>query len=193
MNNHEKKVILRRQARNWLLNQSPEIHSRNSFEICRKVQEFEEYSKAETVLLYSPMKDELDILPLLQEGLNGHKKICLPKFDAITETYKAADITRGNEICLRKGQFGILEPGPENSEISLKRLDFCLVPGLMFGVDGTRLGRGKGYYDRLLSNFSGCKVGVCNQGQITCTVPVEQHDVLMDFVCTESNVFRKSK
>lgn len=66
-----------------------------------------------------------------------------------------------------------------------------LVPGLAFDAKGRRLGRGGGYYDRFLARESmqrAVKVGVCFSVQIVSEVPVDRHDVLMDWVCHERGV-----
>jgi 5-formyltetrahydrofolate cyclo-ligase len=62
------------------------------------------------------------------------------------------------------------------------------VPGLGFGRDGTRLGRGKGHYDRFLPGLSSTAFlcGVCFRCQVSDALPVESHDVPMDALLTES-------
>ncbi len=188
----DSKSLLRQRAQKWLISQKPEVLAKNSSKICDKIRETEEYHQSKTILLYSPIKYEPDVLPLFTESIKLKKRVCLPRYNSLSATYEFADILFGREIKMRKGQYGILEPCPENSRILLKSLDFCVVPGLMFGCDGTRLGRGKGHYDRILDAFSGFKIGVCHQGQIMSTVPVNQFDVPVDIICTELNVFRKS-
>ena len=65
-----------------------------------------------------------------------------------------------------------------------------LVPGLAFDLRGGRLGRGRGYYDRFLAGATGLRVGVCFEDQIVADVPLEPHDLRMDFVVTPSSICR---
>ena len=81
----------------------------------------------------------------------------------------------------KTGAYGIGEPvGTEFIDIST--IDLVIVPGVGFTADGYRLGRGKGYYDRLLSGAKTYKIGVCYTCQIEPGIveTVEPHDVKMD-------------
>ena len=87
------------------------------------------------------------------------------------------------------GPFGVSEP-VGGSRIELNQIQGCLIPGLGFSKSGQRLGRGKGYYDRALSDFSGQRVGLCFSIQFLETdLPCEAHDVNVDHVVTELGVF----
>lgn len=90
---------------------------------------------------------------------------------------------------LVKGRFGILEPPASAPVADPNGLDLILVPGVAFDREGGRLGRGRGYYDRLLAGTSAFKVGVCFDWQIVPEVPREAHDIRMDAVVTPSNFF----
>lgn len=68
-----------------------------------------------------------------------------------------------------------------------------LVPGLAFTKEGQRLGRGKGYYDRYLTSWSGVKIGICFEDQILEDVAFETHDVEMDYIVTETKVYIRGK
>jgi len=59
-----------------------------------------------------------------------------------------------------------------------------LIPGIAFDLHGRRLGRGKGFYDRLLTEIRGVKCGIAFDEQIVEKIPVEPHDVRMDFILT---------
>ena len=82
------------------------------------------------------------------------------------------------------GRFGVREPGADCPLISLNQLDLILVPGVTFDLTGHRLGRGKGFYDRLLAGFCGHKCGVAFEAQIVAAVPAEPHDVLVNSILT---------
>ncbi len=64
--------------------------------------------------------------------------------------------------------------------------EWYLVPGVGFSLEGKRLGRGKGFYDRFLENRKGIKIGLAWSGQLKENLPVESHDCHMDFIVTEN-------
>ena len=92
---------------------------------------------------------------------------------------------------LQKGKHGILEPKLKK-EIPISEIDIFLCPGLAFGKDGSRLGRGGGYYDRFLSKIPSRNntiiCGVTLEQQFMKTVPHEPHDILMNIIITEKGI-----
>ena len=71
---------------------------------------------------------------------------------------------------------------------SIVNPDIIIVPGLAFDESGNRLGRGGGFYDAYLRNFHGPKIGICKQLQLVDELPVEDHDVKVDFVVTDQRI-----
>ena len=71
---------------------------------------------------------------------------------------------------------------------SIVNPDIIIVPGLAFDESGNRLGRGGGFYDAYLRSFHGTKIGICKQMQLVDELPVEDHDVKVDFVVTDQQV-----
>ena len=88
------------------------------------------------------------------------------------------------EGSLQPGAFGIREPGPACPLFDLKKLDLLLVPGVGFAFDGSRLGRGKGHYDRMLAETTGFKCGVAFDWQLLVEIPGERHDICLDCILT---------
>ena len=91
---------------------------------------------------------------------------------------------RYDPAAMRPGAFGIAEPGPAAEECLPQEIDLVVVPGVAFTADGARMGRGRGYYDRYLSQpaLRATKVGVCYAHQLCDGLPTEPHDVAMDAV-----------
>jgi 5-formyltetrahydrofolate cyclo-ligase len=136
-----------------------------------------------TVLLFASLPDELDIWPLLEAGLALGKQMGLPQYDTSTASYSAARIQDcAQDLCA--GKFGIREPRPGREKMELNRLDLVLVPGLAFDLHGSRLGRGKGFYDRLLAKVRGTTCGIAYDHQIVSVVPAEPHDIHVDCILT---------
>jgi len=141
------------------------------------------WKTARSVLFFAPLPEELDVWPLLAEGLSAGKKVALPRFVAATGSYEACRIL-DPEMDLRVGHCGIREPASRCARLSSSRLDLILVPGVAFDLQGHRLGRGRGYYDQLLSTLHGVKCGAAFDQQIVDEIPVASHDVRLDCVLT---------
>jgi 5-formyltetrahydrofolate cyclo-ligase len=78
-------------------------------------------------------------------------------------------------------QFGILEPS--GSEFNDRAsIDLIIVPGIAFDQNNYRMGRGRGYYDKLLETTKAVRMGVCFNFQYLENIPVEMHDLPMDLV-----------
>jgi 5-formyltetrahydrofolate cyclo-ligase len=123
------------------------------------------------------------VWPLLEETLAGGKITALPRYDSVNNDYIACRV-QNLQTEIGSGQFGIREPKAGCPEIPLERLGLILVPGVAFDLRGGRLGRGRSYYDRLLTEIQGIKCGVAFDEQIVETVPAGSLDVRMDFVLT---------
>jgi len=146
------------------------------------------WQNAHSVLLFAPMHDEPDIWLLLSSALKSGKVVALPRFDAATDAYSAAQI-KNPARDTREGRFGVREPAGSCPPVPLNRLDFVLVPGVAFDLRGRRLGRGKGYFDRLLAAVRGTKCGVAFDEQIVTEIPFEPHDVLVNCILTPMRWF----
>lgn len=85
---------------------------------------------------------------------------------------------------LEKGAYGIMEPKTDLPMVGIVDVDVFLCPGLAFDTKGGRLGRGKGFYDRMLklARPDALKVGVCFGFQLVEWIVMEEHDVRMNAV-----------
>ena len=147
---------------------------------------------AQTILLYHALPDEVDTRPLLSALYLQGKTLLLPKVISDTEmTIHRYD----GENALSKGlSFGIMEP--DNSPFTdYSAIDLMIIPGMAFDNIGNRLGRGRGYYDRFLSQMP-CnvyKIGVCFPFQIVPVVPSDSHDIVMDEVVCLNDIPNRTK
>ena len=150
-----------------------------------------EFHGTQRILGYLPLKDELDVSAALESALHSGKTVALPRYLPDQNTYCAALITE-TFASLSPGAFGILEPSASAAIMPLNQLDFVLVPGVAFDASGRRLGRGKGFYDRLLANVNsaGCiKCGIAADEQIVTGIPAEAHDIPMNLIITPTRCF----
>ena len=149
-----------------------------SIAIVEKLQTLESFRAAQTVGAYMPLADEVDITSLFRAL---EKTFFIPAVDKVSGNYRMARLTPE----LKKGRFGILEPAVPVFAAK-DELDLILVPGVAFDRAGRRIGRGGGFYDRLLPQYRAVRVGLCVDFQCLEAIPAEQHDIQMDWLVTET-------
>ncbi|NQZ59554.1 MAG: 5-formyltetrahydrofolate cyclo-ligase [Lentisphaeraceae bacterium] len=145
----------------------------------KSLQNWEVYNKIENLAFYFAMADEISVDFLF----NSHKKIFLPRFLAEQKIYEMACVE--SKADLIAGKYGILEPSRHCRGARKNEIDLCLIPGMAFDKKGHRLGRGGGFYDRLLADENTLKVGVVEHSRLIDDIPCEEWDVKMDFVLTD--------
>jgi 5-formyltetrahydrofolate cyclo-ligase len=157
--------------------------------LSEQVPSFAAWQSAHVVLLFAPLGDEADLWPLVSAALAENKLVALPSFDSASGGYVARQI-REVVTDVVVGRFGVREPRAECPVIAFAALDLVLVPGVAFDPAGNRLGRGKGFYDRLLTlTTDAVSCGVGFDEQVVPEVPVEPHDVKLHYVLTPSRCF----
>jgi 5-formyltetrahydrofolate cyclo-ligase len=180
---HALKVTIRNQLRAKSKSVPASERAACSAKLCALLQAQLFWQKARSVLFYFPMALEPDIWPLLDLALAAGKRILLPRFVSQQNDYEVREIH--DELAdLETGQFHITEPKVHCSVFPLNQLDLALVPGLGFDLNGGRLGRGQGYYDRLLARVSGHKCGVAFDWQLVKEIPWEPHDIRVNSILT---------
>jgi 5-formyltetrahydrofolate cyclo-ligase len=154
---------------------SPEERHRRSLRICEQLHPL--FSGKRILALFAPTLTEPDLDLLWDLGLLTSHLVSYPRCESGTLAFRPVSALSE----LAPGRFGIREPvaGP-----SLAQLDLIVVPGLAFTAEGSRLGRGAGFYDRFLTTIlpTTVKIGVCFEFQKVSEVPQESHDVKMDAV-----------
>lgn len=187
MDLRDSKAALRQRMRGALKNLPPDKRRSDSEKLRLRLKTQPVFQTAAAVLFFAPLPAEVDLWPLLGETLAAGKIIALPRFDTARRRYTAARVQ-----CLPgelvSGRFGIREPSADCADLPAGQLDLALVPGVAFDVNGRRLGRGRGFYDRLLADFAGKKIGVAFDEQILSEIPVEPSDVKMDWIVTPNRL-----
>ena len=152
-----------------------------------------EYQQANTVMFYVDVRAEVRTRHDLPDALASGKKIVVPwcNADGELELFHLESMEE-----LEIGMYKILEPrgelrGLESKQVEVTELDVIMVPGVGFDSKGGRTGMGKGYYDKCLQHArpDATLTAVCFDCQIFEEIPVQQHDIYMDKVITESTVF----
>jgi len=164
---------------------SPEECARESQRIVSEIRGQTAWKQCRVLLSFAPISGEPDLRELCHQALRERKTVAFPRYLQETGGYRAFEVL-DLQRDLVAGRFGIAEPGTACPECNLNKLDLVFVPALGFSLDGVRLGRGKGYYDRLLAKVSAKKCGVAFDWQIAAELPWESHDVRMDCLVTPS-------
>jgi len=130
------------------------------------------------VCTYVPLKSEIDI----NNELVGYQKLLTTFLDS-----KKLSICIYEEPFI-KNKLNVLEP--KNPSIETK-VDVFLIPGLAFTTDGKRLGRGGGFYDRILNFYpKSLKIGITSNERILQEIPIEDHDISLDYVFTNDKYYK---
>jgi 5-formyltetrahydrofolate cyclo-ligase len=160
----QQKAALRAEMMKQVRQMTAEDRESFSEEICERVLEMAEWAQAQTAVLFIPLPSEPMITPL--------------KLDCDARKVACVNIPQS--------------PKPDQELHLPENIDLVLVPGLAFSQDRHRLGRGGGFFDRLLGGRAAqaFKLGVCFSFQIVESVPTEAHDIIMDAIVTESATLR---
>ena len=137
------------------------------------------FMMADRILMYHSLPDELSTHRFLKKW-NDRKKFYLPRVNGVN-----LEILPYNESRLELGSFHIEEP-TGNDTVDVSDIELIVVPAVAYDLKGNRLGRGKGFYDRLLSNTKATKIGIAYEFQIVDDIPTEPHDVAMDIIISPS-------
>ncbi len=160
--------------------------------IVARFMELPEYARANTVMFYVDVRDEVRTRHALPAALQSDKRIVIPYcVDGELELFHLESMDE-----LDVGMYKILEPKPQLREIPDKRLrpedlDLIMVPGVAFDRQGGRTGHGKGYYDKLLQHARRDTplVALAFECQLFPEIPMAQHDIYMDKVVTENATY----
>tara|TARA_B100001250_G_scaffold73808_1_gene60291 strand:+ start:673 stop:1176 length:504 start_codon:yes stop_codon:yes gene_type:complete len=134
--------------------------------------------KNKIICVYIPLKSEIDII----NKLFGYQKILTTYLD-----------NKKLKICkykkpFKKNKLNVFEPETPSTE---SEVDVFLIPGLAFTVDGKRLGRGGGFYDKLLKIYpNSLKIGLTSNDRILNDIPTEDHDIFINYVFTNDKYYK---
>ena len=170
------KAELRKLVKTRIKNMTEEEKKKESEDVMMKLENTQQFKSAKTILLFHSLPDEVCTHELI-EKYASKKKILLPVIDG--EKWHIREY-KGD---LKTGEYNIQEPTGVNY-YDYGSIDLVVVPGVCFDKDKGRVGRGKGYYDRILKEIKAFKIGICFDCQLLSKVPADEWDVKMDQVMT---------
>jgi len=164
-----------------------------SRQIVRKFLDLPEYQAANTVLFYLDVRSEVRTRHNLDDALASGKKIVVP-YCVEGEVLELFHLEAVDELSV--GMYRILEPkaefrGLKEKQVPVEEIDLIMVPGVAFDRRGGRTGHGKGYYDKLLEHArpETPLVALAFECQMFPEIPMQPHDVFMDRVITEKEIY----
>ena len=149
------KQELRAQIKKTIAQIKPAERDTASLYVCLQIIGTEEWQNAQTVMLYRALADEIDLSLLIQDAEGSDKRVIMPEASA---------------------------DAPALPDDELWKVELAIIPGRAFTKRGDRMGRGKGYYDRLLSKLNCPKWGVAFPCQIVRELPTDEWDVRVEKV-----------
>jgi len=171
-------ALTKQQIRTTILSrlrrQKEEIRTAKSRAIKEKLFRTKAFTRAKTVMFYIALDGEVDTKEMILEAQNLGKTIVVPVCRNRTIIAALFD----THARLQRGPYGVWEP-VDKKVIDAKKLGLIVVPGVAFDKKGKRLGRGKGYYDRFLSEVptSISSIGLAFDFQILPSLPATPTDV----------------
>lgn len=178
----EVKKVIRREITEIKKNYSLQWREERSLSILTKIEALPNFEDSDTILLYHALPDEVQTAVFLNKWCDK-KRIVLP-------------VVNGDDLILRRylpekvviGYCSILEP-TDTEIISPEEIELAIVPGVAFDRSGNRLGRGRGFYDRLLPALKCDIVGLGFDYQIIDEIPMEPFDRKLSKVITETVLY----
>lgn len=175
------KEELRQQAKNKIQNllvDREDFYNRQR-DLIEKIELSPSFKKAHTVLTYFPLDDEFDLCSMIISNPNKRWVLPRPIGKGIMLLFEVSEL-----YDLKDVKFGIKAPPATNTFVKPSEIDLVIIPALGYDSDGYRLGRGGGYYDRLLAKLPAkCKsIGVIHEELMIVKLPRAAHDRAVDKV-----------
>lgn len=173
-----------------LRNAMPEnIVREESQRICQNISTWEIFQKVQNCFFYYPLGKEASLLPFFKESIQ--KRAAFPRVRG--EEMDFCEVNSTDDF--QEGYFHVMEPKDEIPAMDLAELEqektIVFTPGLVFDINGGRSGYGKGFYDRFFQKYKKViRVGIALSCQLAEQVPMETHDISMDYLVTPEKIYK---
>ena len=206
---------IRKEILNIRNNLNAEIAEQKSRIIIDKIKYTEEYKNSKSIMVYMDFKNEVSTKAFITEALAEGKKVIIPYTNTEKIQIIPVEINSLDDLVLCK--FGYLEPKKEalNNPYDIEKIELIIVPGVAFDKRKNRIGFGKGYYDKFLRNRNAYEknstenlnakeineaalvketilakaFALAYEFQVFEEIPAEEHDIKMDKIFTEENIY----
>lgn len=185
----EEKKALREKFAKKRSEMEPEYKKALDKKIVERFKALATYRYAETLLLYYPVKGEIDVTPLISDALNAGKRVALPRCESHGSIMHFHYINSLSDLC--EGRFGIMEPREDAELFTKDNISgpcAVVVPAFSYDRDGYRLGYGGGFYDRYFGRAGISTVGLVYSEFVSDKLPHGRFDISVDILVTEKGV-----
>ena len=171
----------------------PDARRKKDERICQNILSSAAFRYADIILMYYPVKGEVNILPLMEAAVSAGKRVAFPRCCA--QDHSMIFHYASSEEDFEKGAYGLREPFA-----SLPAFDpvtdgeknvLCIVPAVVYDRRGYRIGYGGGYYDRFFGVFRPASIGVAYEEFIVKNVPHGRYDISVDVVVSERGIYAR--
>lgn len=184
----KEKGTLREEMKKILGSMDKSSHASKSKEIQDKLFATKEWKTSQTIAVTISRFPEVDTETIIMRAWDEGKKVAVPKCFPNNKSMEFYFLENFNQ--LESVYFGLKEPIITEVEICSKdKLEFILVPGLIFDEEGYRVGFGGGYYDRYLVDYTGPKVALAFTEQLVKKVPIDHYDIPVHKIVTNEVVY----
>lgn len=164
--------------------------------LCDQILKTQLYLRADTILVYASLVGEVSLDFLVDRVLGDGKRVCMPRMEWDSRTMEMVPI-RNLDKDLQIVRYGLRAPREGLDPVPDDEIALGYIPGLAFDRDGSRLGRGAGFYDRWIESRRAMQrpvtlIGVGFDEQIVPSVPTDGHDQPMDLVMTPTTIYERS-
>lgn len=184
----EPKAALRTRIREALKTMDAGVRAEEATSIRAALRHWPRWVAARSVLAFLPLPSEVDLRPLLAEGLASGVEVSVPE-SSPDGTFRPCRLRSLAAAELETDAMGIAVP-KVREPVPLERIEVVLVPGVAFDAAGRRLGRGGGFYDRFLKRLPrpAATVGVCFRVQRVDQIPVGPDDMPVEWLAMSGDV-----
>lgn len=156
-----------------------------SRQICKNIKTLSQIENKNVIACYLAVNNEPDLRDVINDFLKAKKNVVLPAFFRTSKSYKFVKLSSFENLDF--GPYQIPQPS-KLTPIDPDKIELVFLPGIAFSPDGSRLGYGKGVYDKLLSDTSALKIGVAYDLQVIDNFEGEPHDIKVDYLVTEKGI-----
>lgn len=177
---------------NTLKQMSNETYNARSRKILDRLISTGVLQEAQTIACTMSNFPEVETRDLIRYLWKNQKTVVVPKCDVKSKKmyFYAIDSFEQLEVVYA----GIEEPVPALSKlVDEAAIDLVIVPGVLFNREGYRIGFGGGYYDRFLSKYEGKTISLAFDEQVLDEIPVEAHDLPVQMIITDAQIFNEVK
>ncbi len=151
--------------------------------IASNVRRLHQYRPCTTILIYMSTAIEVDTREIIENAWADGKRVAVPRCIPDTRLMDFHYIESFDDVA--SGMFGVLEPNETLEKVTDFEGCLMIVPAMQFDINGYRLGYGKGYYDRYMSQFTGVSAGLCYIEELRRHMYHGRYDKPVDIIVTD--------